>query len=409
MAQVTDPTSQVEPVQAESNRIDEEENADPQSVSKDDSGTDVEGAFPQTADASLSGDELDAYILRQFAELDNPSYRARARARVGLEQYPLEVVSHIARVAPYASLNTTQQLIDLLDYFATRPDVAVSALAFDTLQTLASKEGTALASIAKRSMTAIEDAKEHQATLILSAAGALIGRFPIAINGSQSSMYAPEPALQISSESFVGGEDTYQWMRFLRSVNVVSLEGPGVSQKLIEAVAEMPNARKILLNRCELTPAGLRALRKLPKIEHLELRYVPVGDEVVGVICELPLSESLRLFGTNITATGEKQIAQQLDGIEIYRGRGGFLGIKSSPTGPVVVTGVEPKSGAAEAGVMEFDQIIEINGVVIKNFQELRGEIANYTANESIMVKLLRARQGKLVELSLTVVLGAQP
>ncbi len=347
-------------------------------------------ASPLESSPALEGEALRVFLRDQFVELDNLSYRARARARWNLEQYPEEAIEQIRSLAPSASVNAALQQIELLDYFATRPDVFISTSAFDALRVLASKEGTSLASMAKRCMMAIEDAKEEQASEILRAAGASIGNLPIPVNGSQSLAFGPEPALEITSRTFIGKPETYQWIRFLRSVRVVAIEGPIVSDELVEAIAEMPKASKILFKQCEVTPDQLRLLRGLTQIEHLELSYVPAGDEIVAAICELPLSESLRLFGTKVTAAGEKQIAEQLDGIEIYRGAGGFLGIQSQQVGPVIVTRVVPGSAAEKGGINEEDRIIEINAVAINNFPDLREELAKYEAQQTIDVKVMR-------------------
>ena len=158
---------------------------------------------PQPDGQRLQGEALFDFIRHQFAELDNPSYRARARARWSLEQYPVETIEQIRLTVRDVSVNAALQQIELLDYFATRPDVVISTSAFEALKSLASKEGTSIASMAKRCMMAIEDAKEQQATEILRAAGASIGNLPIPINGYQTMAIGPEPANEIRESGFV--------------------------------------------------------------------------------------------------------------------------------------------------------------------------------------------------------------
>jgi hypothetical protein len=267
--------------------------------------------------------------------------------------------------------------------------------------------------MAKRCKAAIDDAKEQQATEVLQALGASIGYLPLVVNGSKNTLNGPEFALEINSEVFAGSPESYKWMRFLRSVKVVSLHGPVVSESLLTAITEMPQATKLLFKRCKLSSDELRILRTMPTIEHLEFSYVPVGDEIVPTLCELPLSESLRMFGTRITAKGEEAIAKQHDGLEIYRGAGGFLGIQSAPAGPVIVTRVEPNSAADIGGIYELDHIKEVNGVVVKDFPQLRVELAKYAADESITVLVERQafnpENGRPVKYDklLKVVLGA--
>jgi S1-C subfamily serine protease len=120
---------------------------------------------------------------------------------------------------------------------------------------------------------------------------------------------------------------------------------------------------------------------------------MPIDDSFVPALCQLPLTESLRLFGTAITEQGKLEIAQQLDGLEIYRGNGGFLGIASDVLKPVVVSSVQPNSAAQNAGIEEGDIVTEIQGEPIKDFANLKATIAKYSPNEMLLIKLKRPRK----------------
>lgn len=368
-----------------------------------------------TTKPKLSGAALRTYVAEQLALLDSPSYRERELARFRIEQYPFAAITAILEAAPTATVNATAQQINLLDSFSTHPDIAISSAAYDVLKLFSERQGTVLASIAEKSIQAIEGENEMKAFEILTHAGVNVGHLDLSINGAQSGMFSADYlSLEIKSDSFRGELQTLNWIRFLKSVEVVSLEGPIVNAQLLELVAQMPGVKKILINDATLTPEDLLPLKALSEIQHLELTYMPVTDDFVPALCQLPLTQSLRLYGTNITEDGEQELTKQLDGLEIYRSNGGFLGIASPSTGEVVVTKVVRESAAHQAGIQLNDKIVEIQDKPIKNFTALRATLADFRPDEIVKVKVIRQvidpDTMKLVptEMVLTAVLGKQ-
>ena len=250
---------------------------------------------------------------------------------------------------------------------------------------------------------------------ILTHVGASIGHLDLSINGAQSEMFSSNYlSLEIKSDVFRGDAQSLTWIRYLKSVEVVSLEGPIVSAELLGIVAQMPGVKKVLISEATLTPDDLLPLKEIAELQHLELTYMPVTDEFVPALCQLPLTQSLRLYGTDVTEKGEEELTRLLDGLEIYRSNGGFLGIASPATGEVVVTKVVRESAAHKAGIQLQDKIVEIQDKPIKNFTALRATLADYRPDEPVQVKVIRQvidpDSMKLVpaELTITVVLGKQ-
>jgi S1-C subfamily serine protease len=130
------------------------------------------------------------------------------------------------------------------------------------------------------------------------------------------------------------------------------------------------------------------------------LNYVDVGDEVVPDLMELPLTQSMRLFGTKITADGAQRLVEQLDGVEIYRGSGGFLGVATS-TFNTVVTTVTLGSAADLAGIQTDDRLTHVDGVPIRTFDDLRQELGKHGAGEQVEIRLLRGGNALHVNVSL--------
>lgn len=370
---------------------------------------------PKGVKKVLKGAALRDYVREQLKLLDSSSFRERQLARFRIEQHPYTAILAILDSAPTATVNSATQQIDLLDAFSTHPDIAISSAAYDVLKDFSQRRGTALASIAENSIEAIEGANELKAFEVLTHAGASVGYLDISINGAQSGVYSSNfLSLEIKSDAFRGPPESLNWIRYLKSVEVVSLEGPIVSSELLTLVAQMPGVKKILISDATLTPDDLLPLKSLSEIQHLELTYMPVTDDFVPMLCQLPLTQSLRLYGTEVTEGGEQELERLLDGLEIYRSNGGFLGIASPSTGEVVVTKVVTNSAAHQAGIRLQDKITEIEGQPIKNFTALRETLAKFGPEEIVQVKVVRQvidpETRKLVptEMVLTAVLGKQ-
>ena len=359
-------------------------------------------ATAQQPAPELNGEALNARLQTLLELLDSPDYRDRELASWRLQQHPTAAINLIARSAPNASVNSASQQIALLDLFLSHSDTVIKTAAYDTLKSFSLTKTTALASMAASSVKVIEDAFERQAFAILTHAGANIGYLDININGGNvSKRFARDDLLgiEIKADTYKGSPEALSWIRYLKSAKIVSLEGKYASPEMLTLVAQMAGVKKILLRgtyvrpgvyESKLKPEDLLILKQLPEIEHFEIKYMSIDDSFVPALCQLPITESLRLFGTAITERGKQELVDQLDGLEIYRGNGGFLGIGSNGLGAVLVTTVQDKSAAENAGIQLGDTITEIQGDPIKNFADLRRTIAKYSPNEMLLIKLKR-------------------
>lgn len=371
----------------------------------------------------LNGDALNAHLKAQLELLDSPQFRARELATWRLAQHAAVVIPLIADSAPTASINSASQQIALLDGFLTNPDTSIKADAFDLLKKLSLSKTGAIAGLAASSVKGIEDDYEMQAYEVLTGAGATIGNLDIAVNGSLAGR-ARFDGLEIKQGAFTGDDTTLSWIRYLKSIELVALEGDVITAELLALVAQMPGLKKILLRgrfvrpgvySPVIQPKDLMVFQQVPAIEHFEVNYMPIDDAFVPILCQLPITESIRLFGTAISPSGKDEIAKRLDGLDIYRGNGGFLGISSATIGAVVVNQITQNGAAENAGIQQGDIITEIQGENIKNFAALRKTIAGYAPGEMLVVKLKRPKYNSAnrqpegyFELELFVVLNEQ-
>lgn len=350
--------------------------------------------------ASLMSEEERAELLTSLRaetqQLRHESYRARQLARWRLEQHPELTLRIITEQIGAADHNVGAQLVDLLTVFASNKDVEISLQSMRTLTTT-SEQMSSVGKLAANSLQAIADLQEEQAIEILQHNNAHIGPPDFNINAILGT--GTEMSLHIS-ESFEGDDDTIQWIQFLKSVESIYLEGPQIDSRYFEAISHLKNVQNIKLKRVQLKPEDLDYFRHFSNLQHLGLNYVDVDDAAIKHLAELPLNASLRLYGTRISQSGAKQLQSRLDGIEIYCGSGGFLGVATDRSN-TVVSQVTANSGASLAGIRVGDRLTHINGGTIETFADLREQLARFLPGEQIEVRLERGGQPLTVQVTL--------
>jgi hypothetical protein len=350
-------------------------------------------ATPQIEEAQQpdhSGPNADS-IREQIERLSDPSYRTRQMARTFLEENPLASLAVIDDSILEVETVVGLQLVDLLSGLAVHSDFQVSGAATEILARIASG-ATSIGRSSANSLRAIADLQEEKAVEILTNQGAYIGPQNFSINGRLDRSGGPL-SLRID-DSFWGTDRDLEWIRFLKSVQVVYLRGPKITPIAFQALSQLKQVRAVRLRSVEITPQQLLLLQELGSLEHLGLSYMEVDDSFIPTVLQLPINQSIRLYGTRVSELGEKQLNEALDGIEIFRGAGGFLGI-SSISRQAQVDQVTPGSAAAQAGVVPGDIIVSINKIRIATFDELRIELGKYRVGDTIDIVLRRPVQDR--------------
>ncbi|MEO8268856.1 MAG: PDZ domain-containing protein [Aureliella sp.] len=375
---------------------------------------------PKVAEASLDSSVANEVTVQTDTEVEihalgNASYRVRQMARWRLEQSPLETLAAIESCLDEVDYNTGGQLIDLLSALATHSDVTISLRARETLRAHANRVSS-VGRKADTALRAIADLQEAQAIEILTHHGAHFGspnRLGFTLN-ARLMLDSRELSLWID-ESFSGDDEVVAWIQFLKSIDTVFFEGSEINSNHFRAVAKLPSIKNIKLKHVNVTADDLRSLSTFESLELLELCYVDVDDSSLDLLAKLPISQSLRLFGTHISNEGAERLAGQLDGIEIYCGKGGYLGIATNPKN-TLVTDVIDGSGAKLAGIERDDELTHVDGVPINNMAELRNELGKHPAGDRIVISLKRtvprtdeSKEQSIVDLKFEVTLGEDP
>jgi hypothetical protein len=341
----------------------------------------------QPAQSAASEDSVREHI----AKLNAHSYRTRQMARTFLEENPLSSLAVIGDCILAVETVVGLQLVDLLSGLAVHSDFEVSEAATEILAEIAG-EATTIGRCSANSLRAIADIQEEKAVEILSNQGAYIGPQNFSINGRVDRSGGPL-ALRIDN-NFLGSDSDLDWIRFLKSIQVVYLRGTKITASALQALSQLKQVRAIRLRNVQITPQQLVMLQELGSLEHLELCYMDIDDSYIPSILQLPINQSIRLYGTQVSDLGEQQLNESLDGIEIFRGEGGFLGI-SSISRQAQVDQVTPGSAAAQAGLLPGDIIISINNVPVATFDELRLELGKYRVGDNIDILLKRPSQDR--------------
>lgn len=361
-------------------------------------------------------------LREQIQQLASPSYRSRQLAIWYLEQNAARALPLLREAGQTTDLNIGAEIVALLSWQAMASDPTISVAAHEALKEIAGGERsvTAVSYLANSALEGIADRQEILAQRSLEDLNVEMGALRLTIGGAMQN----DARLGVVSnivhitDDFTGDDEDIRLFRFLRSYDTAFLEGDKVSEPLLREILAMPGLKRVVLKGPKVDNELLTALFDCASLEHLELTYTNVDDSAIDTIVDLPLVDSLRLFGTKISAAGADRIKKELDGLDIYFGRGGFLGVQNSQS-DLTVSKVVPGSGAEKGGIEAYDEITHVNDKPVKTFVQLREELANYAAGEQVTITVKRRTALNVeqslknpdvdsIELKLPVTLGEQ-
>ena len=131
--------------------------------------------------------------------------------------------------------------------------------------------------------------------------------------------YSTENALVING-FFKGDENVVRWIPFVKSVETVCLEGPKIDRATIEAVSRMKGVVNIKLRDVKLEEEDLRLLSRFRNLQHLGLVYVKLKDSAVDILADLPVSSSMKIYGTGISRAAFERLESQMSDLQFTMG-----------------------------------------------------------------------------------------
>ncbi|MEQ1825442.1 MAG: PDZ domain-containing protein [Pirellula sp.] len=335
----------------------------------------------QNAEETERSKQLQAWI----ADLGDPDYSRRQYATIQLNLNKAESVRLVVKALEIATGEQADRLFHLVSSIASDPYSGDGEFAFKAIENIAKHRSTSRATRAQKILQAIGNEQQEAAQDKLLHMGIDIRDRQMQVISSRVEV---RNALVIDP-SFTGVEADLECLRWLSMVEFVKLEGPRISRETLKHVIKIPNLKRLQLINTNLQSTDIDVLLDAPDLDLLEFVYAPIGDESIELLTQLPVIGDLYLFGTKLSADGQRDLKARIDGPDLLVSRGGFLGIQCQHTS-VIIEDVVANGAAEAAGLRRRDKILSINSVPVYIFEDIRRELANHAAGEQVVVKIER-------------------
>ena len=154
-------------------------------------------------------------------------------------------------------------------------------------------------------------------------------------------------------------------------------------------------------------------LRQVSKLQQQRfwLEGDAIDDAVVRMFAEKDKLLVLQLVNTKVTPAAVDEVKTKHPDALVYVRNRAILGVTAETHPPgVVVTFVQPSSGAANAGIVPGDIITALDGKKLPDFDRLTAFVAQHQPGDQIDVEIVRKDQDSKEQRStLKVTLGARP
>lgn len=353
--------------------------------------------FLPTAWSQESPAEAESVTLAPFEsvgsaieQLSAAEYSQRQAAYAYLKQRPEEAVPELRQrlIDHDLPVESISSALRLLSEWAADPLGGPTQDVLQTIEAVAESRQLESAAPATRLLRSLATDFASTAIEHLEGLGANIGVEQVQVMTSAS----PHYTIRID-EGFRGQDKDLLQMRWLSDVDVVKLQGREIGEHAIQAVARMPRVRILQLRNVRLDKQQLQLLCDNSDLETLELLYCQIDAAALPLLRLLPVSGNLRLFGTDLPPAEIAALEEELKGVHIVSGKGGFLGVQISPPSSTRIEAVTAGGAAEQAGLLPGDVLTHIGDAQLEDFESLRVQLANFAPGESVTLKWLRPTQ----------------
>lgn len=147
--------------------------------------------------------------------------------------------------------------------------------------------------------------------------------------------------------------------------------------------------------------ADLAVLKDIPEIYTMSIQGAKLTDKALDHIGELKRLTTLNLRGTEFSSASLRKLRNKRPELSIICRSTGMLGINAGLEGACVISSVFPRSGAADAGLRDGDEIVEVDGQKVRDFSDLTIAVYPHKPGDKLNVKFRRAGEEKSVEVVL--------
>lgn len=114
-----------------------------------------------------------------------------------------------------------------------------------------------------------------------------------------------------SHEGEIGDADLRALLRIKQHITELDLGRTGITDRALDAIADMPNLTRLDLSRTAVTSQGLARLAPLPELRALNLYETAVDDQGMAAIAAIARLEQVHLYGAEVTAEGVAGLRQR--------------------------------------------------------------------------------------------------
>lgn len=321
-------------------------------------------------------------LITRIRDLDSDSFADREAAQNRLSRDLVQVLPEIISIIEDPSNKTSASLLHFLGFIGQDALSVQGKQAYECLQRVAEQRTTQRAIVAQKILEGIRFQMRDQALERLHAVGVVCEDRQLSV----LTQLRPVRNALVIDEKFTGTEQDLQMLPWLFDVEFVKVEGPRVSENMLEQVMKIPKLRSLQIVETKLESQNLLPLRLAPDLDLLEILYSPVDDRCIEILAQVPVLGDLQLFGTDVSATGAERLKSEIETANVFVGRGGFLGITCEPSSLVIQEALSD-GPAAKAGILRNDKLKKIDGVPIYNFEDLRKQLAKSAAGEKVIVE----------------------
>jgi S1-C subfamily serine protease len=144
----------------------------------------------------------------------------------------------------------------------------------------------------------------------------------------------------------------------------------------------------------------------MQRVVRSRLQGAPVSDDIVKLFAEKSNLANLMLIETKVTPDAVDFLKVKHPDTTVYVRNLAMLGVSADKTDAgMLVTSVRPETAAANAGMLQDDIIVTIDGHPIPDFDRLTVRIAQHQPGEKVELEIIRKDQ----RMKLTPILGTWP